>query len=95
MSRRVVITGIGAVSPIGNTREELWQGILDGTCGAGPITRFDASDYKVRFAMEVKGFDLRARLSDRRLRETDLFSQVAVTASIEAVDDAGLEVEQC
>ncbi|MDA1096436.1 MAG: beta-ketoacyl-ACP synthase II [Chloroflexi bacterium] len=90
--RRVVITGIGAVSPIGNTREEFWQGILDGKCGAGPITRFDASDYKVRFAMEVKGFDPNERLPDRRLRHTDLFSQFAVTASIEAVDDAGLEV---
>ena len=91
-SRRVVITGIGAVSPIGNTREELWQGVLDGSCGAGPITRFDASDYKVRFAMEVKGFDPRERLSDHRLRKTDLFSQFGITAATEAIDNAGLEV---
>ena len=67
-SRRVVITGIGVVSPIGNTRQDFWQGILDGRSGAGPITRFDVTDFRTKFAMEVKDLDPQERLADRRLK---------------------------
>lgn len=90
--RRVVVTGLGALTPIGNTVEEFWTALLEGKSGAGPITQFDASKFKTRFACELKGFNAAEALNDRRLqRRTDPFVQYALKASQEAILDAGLD----
>ncbi|HEU4974427.1 MAG TPA: beta-ketoacyl-ACP synthase II [Baekduia sp.] len=86
-----VITGIGAVSPLGLTAAETWQGLIDGRSGIGPIRSFDASALAVRIAGEVDGFDPQALLGDKRARRTARFSQLAVAAAREAVADAGLD----
>ncbi|MDE0960253.1 MAG: beta-ketoacyl-ACP synthase II [Planctomycetota bacterium] len=92
MSRiRVVITGIGVVSPIGNDLASFWNGILEGRNGVGPITRFDASEFRTRFAMEVKDFDPEIRVDRKTLRLLDRFAQFAVVAAGEAMEDSGLD----
>ncbi len=91
--RRVVVTGMGAVTPIGNSRPELWDALLQGKSGAAYITRFDASDYDTKFACEVKGFDPVARLDRKTANRTDLFTQFALVAANEAMADAGLTAE--
>lgn len=83
MKRRVVITGMGAVTPIGNCVEELWQGVLEGRCGIGPITAYDPSAQKVKLAAEVKNLDLTALLS-RDIRRLDRFAQLGLVAAREA-----------
>jgi 3-oxoacyl-[acyl-carrier-protein] synthase II len=93
MSRRVVITGLGMVSPLGNTVDETWQGMIDGRSGVGPITRFDASEYPARIAGEVKGFDIREFIDKREARKMDPFSHYAVAASLQAMKDASLSPE--
>ena len=94
MSRRVAVTGMGAVTPIGNNVKEFWEGIRSGTVGIGPITRFDPSDYKVKLAAEVKHFDPRERMEFRAAKRMELFSQYAVAAAGEALEDSGLLLEQ-
>ena len=94
MSRRVAVTGLGAVTPIGNHVKEFWEGIRSGKVGIGPITRFDPSDYKVKLAAEVKNFDPRERMEFRAAKRTELFSQYAVAAAGEALEDSGLSVKQ-
>ena len=94
MSRRVVVTGLGAVTPIGNHVKEFWEGIRSGKVGIGPITRFDPSDYKVKLAAEVKNFDPRERMEFRAAKRMELFSQYAVAAAGEALEDSGLSVKQ-
>lgn len=94
MKRRVVVTGLGAVTPIGNTVEEFWASVKKGTVGIGEITKFDASDYKVRLAAEVKGFDPKERMDAKAARRMEPFSQYAVAAAKEAFADAGLDMEQ-
>lgn len=91
--RRVVITGMGAITPIGNNLEEYWQGLIAGRSGAGPITRFDATGYETRFACEVKNFDAVAVLGRKMANRTDLFSQFALVATDEAMASAGLTAE--
>ena len=86
--RRVVVTGMGAITPVGNTLEEYWQGLTAGRSGAAAITRFDATGYDTTFACEVKNFDPVAALGRRMANRTDLFSQFALVAS-----DAGAEDE--
>ncbi|MEO5509888.1 MAG: beta-ketoacyl-ACP synthase II [Longimicrobiales bacterium] len=88
--RRVVITGVGMLSPVGNDVAETWAGLLAGRSGAGPITQFDTTDHDVRFAAEVKGFDPEKFLERKEARRMDRFAQFAVAASQQAMDDAGL-----
>ena len=94
MKRRVVITGMGAVTPIGNTVEEFWQGILENKVGIGPITKFDTSDFKVKLAAEVKDFDPKQHIDFKAAKRMDVFSQYAVVAAQEAFAQAGLDMEK-
>lgn len=91
-TRRVVITGFGAITPLGNDRETSWQNLISGNSGAGPVTAFDASRLAVRIAAEVRGFDPAAFLDRRRLRRTARFAQFAIAAAREAVTDAKLDI---
>jgi 3-oxoacyl-[acyl-carrier-protein] synthase II len=88
--KRVVITGLGAITPVGNTVAEYWQGLLAGKSGAAPITLFDASKFKTRFACEVKNFDPGVYFDRKEARKLDRFSQLAIASCEEAVNDAGL-----
>ena len=94
MKRRVVITGMGAVTPIGNTVEEFWQGILQNKVGIGSITKFDTSDFKVKLAAEIKDFDPKQHMDFKAAKRMDLFSQYAVVAAQEAFAQAGLDMEK-
>jgi len=91
--KRVVVTGIGAITPIGNTLEEYWKGLLSGVSGAAPITLFDATKFKTRFACEVKGFDPTNFMERKEARKMDRFAQLAMAASDMAVKDAGISKE--
>ena len=91
--KRVVVTGIGALTPIGNTTDEYWQGLINGVSGAAPITRFDASKFKTQFACEVKGFNPEDHFDRKEGRKHDLYSKFAMVASSEAVADSGINGE--
>ena len=93
MEHRVAITGIGAVTPLGNTAKDTWGGLAAGRCGIGPITHFDTTDFKVKVAAEVKDFDGAALLGKQQAAHLDLFSQYALVASDEAMADSGLSEE--
>jgi 3-oxoacyl-[acyl-carrier-protein] synthase II len=88
--KRVVVTGLGALTPIGNTVEQFWDGLSNGVSGAAPITRFDASKFKTRFACELKNFDPYEFIDRKEAKKMDLFTQFAVIAADQAVADAGL-----
>ncbi len=94
MKRRVVVTGLGAVTPIGNTVPEFWDSVRAGKVGIGEITKFDTSDYKVKIAAEVKNFTARERMDAKAARRMEPFAQYAVAAAIEAYEDAGLDIEK-
>lgn len=94
MKRRVVVTGLGAVTPIGNTVEEFWNGIKEGKVGIGPITKFDTTDYKVKIAAGVKNFNVKERLDAKAGRRMEPFAQYAVAAAREAFEDSGLNMEE-
>ena len=94
MKRRVVITGLGAITPIGNNVEEFWKGIKEGKCGIDEITEFDASNFKVKLAGEVKGFNAEEHFEKREAKRMDRFSQFAVVAAREAWKDSGLDKEK-
>ncbi|HEX2204937.1 MAG TPA: beta-ketoacyl-ACP synthase II [Longimicrobium sp.] len=91
MNRRVVITGTGLLTPVGLDVQRSWAALLAGTSGAGPITLFDAGEYAVRFACEVKGFDAGEYMDRKEARRTDRFSQFAIAASVQAMREAGLD----
>jgi len=91
VKRRVAVTGLGVVSPVGNTVEATWDAMLAGTSGAGPITRFDPAALQVKFACEVKGFEPGLYLEKKEVRRFDLFSQFAMGAAVQAVNDACLD----
>ena len=91
--KRVVVTGIGAITPIGNTYEEYWNGLLAGVSGADNITLFDASKFRTQFACEVKGFDPVAYLDRKEARKVDRFTQLAIVSSDEAIRHAGISKE--
>jgi 3-oxoacyl-[acyl-carrier-protein] synthase II len=92
--KRVVVTGLGALSPLGNDVETTWSNALKGVSGAGPITHFDASKFKTQFACEVKGFNILDHLDRRKARTLDLYAQYALVAARQAVEDAGLEKDE-
>jgi len=89
--KRVVITGLGAITPLGNSVKEFWEGIAAGKSAAGPITKFDASRFKTKFACEVKNFNVEKYFDKKEARKYDIFTQYAVAASDEAINDAGLD----
>ncbi len=93
MKRRVVITGMGAVTPIGNNIEEIWESLKNGKGGIGKVTKFDASDYPVSIAGEVKNFMPEEYIDRKNLKKMDYFTQYAVYSSIQAVEDAGIKFE--
>lgn len=92
MKRRVVVTGLGVVTPIGNTVQEFWSGIRSGKVGIGSITKFDASEYKVQIAAEVKDFVAKERMDFKAAKRMEPFSQYAVAAAKEAFEDAGIDM---
>ena len=91
--KRVVVTGLGVISPIGNDVETTWNNALNGVSGAGPITHFDASKFKTQFACEVKNFNAAEHFDRKKLRQLDLYAQYAMVAAKQAVEDADLEAE--
>ena len=92
--KRVVVTGLGAVTPLGNTVPELWDSVVNGKSGAGPITHFDTTNFKTKFACEVKNFDASEFIDRKEARKMDLCSQYAIVAADEAIADAKIEVEK-
>jgi 3-oxoacyl-[acyl-carrier-protein] synthase II len=88
--KRVVVTGLGALTPIGNNIEEYWEGLLNGKSGAAPITHFDASLFKTKFACEIKNLDVQDHIDRKEARKMDRFSQYAMVSSKEAVADSGI-----
>ena len=91
--KRVVVTGLGALTPVGNTVPETWENIKNGVSGAGPITRFDASKFKTQFACEVKGFKATDFIDRKEARKMDLYEQYALVAAMEAIKDGGWDLE--
>jgi len=89
--KRVVVTGLGALTPLGNTVTDYWNGLVNGVSGAAPITRFDASKFKTQFACEVKGYNPEDHFDRKEARKMDLFSQFAMVTADQAVRDAGLD----
>lgn len=92
MRPRVVVTGIGLVSGLGNTTEETWEGLIQGRSGVDYITHFDASAFPVRFAAEVKNFDPLRYIEKKEVKKMDSFIHYAIAASQQAVDDSGLQI---
>lgn len=91
--KRVVVTGLGAITPLGNDVKTTWESMLNGVSGAEPITLFDASKYKTRFACEVKGFDPNVHIDRKEARKMDRYAQLAVVAAKEAIEDSGIANE--
>ena len=92
--KRVVVTGLGALTPVGNTVAETWENLVNGVSGAGPITHYDASKFKTQFACEVKGFKVNEHLDRKEARKMDLYTQYAIVAAKEAIEDSGMDLEK-
>jgi len=92
--KRVVVTGLGALTPIGNNVEQYWNSLINGVSGAAPITYFDASKFKTRFACELKNFDVKDFIDRKEARKMDRFSQYAMVATDEAIEDSELDLEK-
>lgn len=92
--KRVVVTGLGALTPVGNTVPEFWNNLINGVSGAGPITHFDASKFKTQFACEVKNFNATDFIDRKEARKMDLYTQYAIAAAKEAVTDSTIDVEK-
>ena len=91
--KRVVVTGLGAVTPLGNDLKTYWDNLIQGVSGAAPITRFDTTNFKTKFACEVKDFDVQEYIHRKDARKMDLFTQYAVVSSMQAIQDAGIVAE--
>ena len=92
--KRVVVTGLGAVTPVGNTPEETWNNLVAGKSGAAPITLFDCSKFKTQFACEVKGLDFNAYIDRKEARKLDRYTQLALISAIQGIKDSGLDLEK-
>ena len=92
--KRVVVTGLGAVTPLGNTPEETWKNMVAGVSGAAPITHFDTTNFKTKFACEVKNLDVNAYLDRKEARKMDRYTQLAMIAAMQAVKDSGIDLEK-
>ncbi|HOH95805.1 MAG TPA: beta-ketoacyl-ACP synthase II [Candidatus Enterocola sp.] len=92
--KRVVVTGLGALTPIGNNVPDFWSALLSGVSGAGPITRFDTSKFKTQFACEVKGFDANQHFDRKELKKHDLYTQYAIVAARQAILDSNIDKEK-
>ena len=92
--KRVVVTGLGAITPVGNNPEETWNNLLAGKSGAAPITLFDASKFKTQFACEVKGFNANDYIDRKEARKMDRYAQLAMAAAVQAVDDSKMDLEK-
>ena len=93
MENRIVITGMGAVTPVGNNVEEVWNSLIQGRSGISKITKFDVTDYPVTIAGEVKNFNPEEYIDKKSVRKMDLFTQYGVAASVQAVRDSGLNFD--
>ena len=91
--KRVVVTGLGAVTPVGNNPEETWKNLLEGVSGAAPITHFDASQFKTQFACEVKGFNVNDYIDRKEARKMDRYAQLAMASAVQAVEDSKMALE--
>ena len=91
--KRVVVTGLGAVTPVGNTPEEMWQNLLAGVSGAAPITSFDTTNFKTKFACEIKNLNVNDYLDRKEARKMDRYTQLALIAAKQAVEDSGMDLE--
>lgn len=91
MRRRVVVTGLGCVTPVGNDVATTWQALLDGVSGGAPITRFDPAAHRVKFACEVKAFDVSQYMDRKEAKRSDPYTQFALAGAVQAMRDAGLE----
>ena len=92
--KRVVVTGMGAITPLGNNVNDYWNGLLSGTSGAAPTTQFDASKFKTQFACEVKNYDPLDHFDRKEVRKLDLFTQYALVSTDEAIRDSELNLEE-
>jgi 3-oxoacyl-[acyl-carrier-protein] synthase II len=92
--RRVVVTGLGALTPLGNSVPEFWNNLIEGKSGAAPIQKFDTTKFKTKFACEVKGFDPASHFEKAEARKMDPFAQYAVVSTAEALKDSGLELDK-
>ena len=92
--KRVVVTGLGAVTPVGNTPEETWKNLLEGKSGAAPITNFDTTNFKTKFACEVKGLNVNDYIDRKEARKMDRYCQLAMISAAQGIKDAGLDLEK-
>ena len=92
--KRVVITGVGTVNPLGNSVDEYWKNLISGVSGAVPITHFDASKHITQFACEVKNFDPLQYMEKKESRKYDLYTQYAFASTAQAIEDCGLDLEK-
>ena len=92
--KRVVVTGLGALTPIGNTIDEYWNSLKNGVSGAATITSFDATKFKTQFACELKNFNIEDHLNRKEARKMDPFSQYAMVSVAEAMADSGIDLEK-
>ena len=91
--KRVVVTGLGAVTPVGNTPDEMWKNLLDGVSGAAPITSFDTTLFKTKFACEVKNLNVNDYLDRKEARKMDRYTQLALIAAKQAVEDSAMNLD--
>ena len=92
--KRVVVTGLGAVTPLGNNPEETWKAMLEGKSGAGPITKFDTTNFKTKFACEVKDLNVNDYIDRKEARKLDRYTQLALVSAIQGVEDCGIDLEK-
>ena len=92
--KRVVVTGLGAVTPVGNTPEETWANLLAGKSGAAPITHFDTTNFKTKFACEVKDLNVADYIDRKEARKMDRYTQLAIISAMQGIKDSGLDMEK-